>query len=71
MAESELQYEGHYLKSYESFLAYSDKYGRQETWTNTVLLDMIVPHLPNLDQDSELRFLGVGSGAGKRFLQRR
>ena len=58
-----------YLKAYETFSVYSAKYERQDTWTKTVLLDKIVPHLPNLDQDNELRVLGVGSGSGKAVFQ--
>ncbi len=54
-----------YLKAYRALVSYSSKYEKQETWTNTVLLDKVVPHLPNLDQDSELRVLGIGSGSGK------
>ncbi|XP_071785931.1 histamine N-methyltransferase-like [Asterias amurensis] len=54
-----------YLKAYETFIVYSAKYEHQDTWTKTVLLDKIVPHLPNLDQDNELRVLGVGSGSGE------
>ncbi|XP_033625518.1 histamine N-methyltransferase-like [Asterias rubens] len=65
MAESKLHYEDRYMKSYEAFIASSNKYERQDTWSKTVLLDKIVPHLPNLDQDNELRVLGVGSGSGE------
>ncbi|XP_071785356.1 histamine N-methyltransferase-like [Asterias amurensis] len=53
-----------YFKAYETFVVYSAKYEHQDTCTKTVL-DKIVPHLPNLDQDNELRVLGVGSGSGK------
>ena len=57
------------MKSYEAFIASSNKYERQDTWTKTVLLDKIVPHLPNLDQDNELRVLGAGSGSGEAVFQ--
>ncbi|XP_071785129.1 histamine N-methyltransferase-like [Asterias amurensis] len=53
------------FKAFETFLVYSAKYEHQDTWTKTVLLDKIVPHLPNLNQDNELRALGVGSGSGE------
>ena len=69
MAESKLHYEDRYMKSYEAFIASSNKYERQDTWTKTVLLDKIVPHLPNLDQDNELRVLGAGSGSGEAVFQ--
>ena len=57
------------FKAYEIYLVYSAKYEHQDTWTKTVLLDKIVPHLPNLNQDNELRVLGVGSGSGEAMFQ--
>ncbi|XP_033626769.1 histamine N-methyltransferase-like [Asterias rubens] len=69
MAESKLLHlfddQKHYLKSFQTFNSYSAKYAMQETWTNTVLLDNIVPHLPNLDRDKQLRVFGIGSGSGE------
>ena len=57
-----------YFKAYETFVVYSAKYEHQDTCAKTVL-DKIVPHLPNLDQDNELRVLGVGSGSGEAVFQ--
>ena len=69
MAESKLQSLFHdpvyYVKSFKIYAALSAKFKVLATWGDNVFSEAVVEHLPfKLNENEELRVLGVGSGSG-------
>ena len=69
MAESKLRSfcddPDHYVKAFNIFAALSKKYEVLADWGDNVFSEAVVEHFPfTLNENEELRVLGVGSGSG-------
>ena len=59
----------HYVKAFKTFAARSKKYEVLADWGDKVFSEAVVEHFPfTLNENEELRVLGVGSGSGTCIL---